>query len=223
MDKTVRDEAVQRHRRIAFLSDILRLKHKHAAYFSGPSMQFDNTVQKIGELENSIKSARNVSSSVYREKRRDAEKREARIRIQTLMQKATGRESAPYIDFRMGPVRAERYKEHRTISYRITVGWMWNHRVWDQLYEGCNTDYGHHLILRAERVRVNQRWIELFDVLVYHPSSDTVRNGYVARTKTPNRNTAFHQNASAAVTRAQAMMVKEMNLAGEQNAGSEDD
>ena len=223
MDPILREEAVQRHRRIAFLSDLLRITHKHTAYLSGPSMQYDSTARKIEELANSMKSARNVSRQVYEEKRRDTEKREARLRIQTLMKTLTGRESEPYIEFRMGKASAERYKNHRTISYRITVGWMWNHKVWGQLYAACNTDYGHHLILRAERVRVNQRWIELFEVLVYHPASDTVRNGYVARTKTPKQNTAFHPNASTAVAKAQSMMVKEMNLAGEQNAGSEED
>jgi hypothetical protein len=208
-DPVLRVEEALRHQRIALLSDLLALKHKHRRYVEQAGT-YDSVVKWLEQGMHHMQTARRSQKYVFTLKRRDRERIVIRNTMTEILKQLAKMEKDPNCNFQMGKPFMERTVHHRQSSFNITIGYMWMHKVHKQLYENCITNYGTHIILSAEKVRVNHKWIELFEVRTFHVGTHAMRSGYVARTKTPKRNAVFNTNAAVAVTQAENCMIGEM-------------
>lgn len=217
VDPLIREENVIRELRIRFLREVLALKRKHWTYFQRAG-QYDTTFQKIRELEHHLATAKAARKRIYRETIKGREKASITRRIISLIMKKMQFRTEPNLVLHMGKeVSAERISLRNRSSYNITVGFMWNRRIYEEFYERTNDHLGSYIILSAEKVRVNHKWIDLFEAKTFHPGTGEIRCGYVARTKTPQRHVVFDDNASKAARKAEDKMIKEMNISGAKN------
>lgn len=110
-----------------------------------------------------------------------------------------------------GKPSAHKYKTKYSSSYavEITVGWMWRWKVWRDIYND-GKDTLPVLILAADKVRVNNKLMNVYEVLAYDYSTDLTKGGYVAVTK-ESRKGFYHQTASVAINRAMGQIEDEMN------------
>lgn len=110
-----------------------------------------------------------------------------------------------------GKPSAHKYKTKYNNSYavEITVGWMWRWKVWRDIYND-GKDTLPVLILAADKVRVNNKLMNVYEVLAYDLPTDLTKTGYVAVTK-ESRKGFYHQTASVAINRAMGEIEAAMN------------
>lgn len=206
-DPTVRREDILREDRIKFLSEVLLLAHKHKDYIKRAG-KYDTTVDKIGDLKAAMVAARRIRREAYKETFKERETSLIRLGIGVAF--GTLFNSTPNLVIKVGGYPDVEVMKGKA-SFRITVGWMWARKVYALLYQGCTTRYGSRVILTAEKRRVNQKWIELYEVMAYDHDTKSVVNGFVTKTKTDRKNTAFSIDPVKAVNKAIELMQHEMN------------
>lgn len=185
MDKAEkRAEAVRRHQRIQAFRHVLRLKHTLKDYLA-EAPYGDNLKKIVEEANTALQSAKAARQGYQRDFRR-LEVSKASNMIGALL--GIGSVRGRSLRLTMGKqLRAEKNKG----KFHITVGWMWNHRVYDHLYRGCICQYGDWVILSAKRLRINQRYTEIYEVRAYNYGTDAMADGYVAVAVIDGNRTAF--------------------------------
>lgn len=206
-DPTVRRENILREDRIKFLSDVLLLAHKHKDYIKRAG-NFDSVTSNIENLKKYMEAARRIR----REPIKASFKQRETTLIRTGLEVAFGKlfNSTPNVIVRVGG-KPDVIVHKSKATFTVTVGWMWGQKVYAPLYQGCTTRYGKHVILSAEKRRVNQKWIELYEVTAYDHDTKSLVNGFVTKTKTDRKNTAFSTDPVKAVNKAIELMQHEMN------------
>ena len=213
-----REEEVLRHERIQFLSELLALRHKHRNYLKKAG-DYDPLIIALENMEKVMASAKAARRDSHTPSPRYIVAMRARGAIETLL--ALGRKQTAIIRVGRKP-EAKRHVKNRVSSYEINVGWMWIKKVWETLYFECSHSYGEWLILQAERVRVNSKYVELYEVLAFHKTSGDTVNGYVAKTKSPQKSCVFNPKAILAVKNAEHELERELDLLLKGTSNDED-
>jgi hypothetical protein len=203
-----REEEVFRHERISFLSDLLALKHKHRKYMTKAGY-YDPVATAIRSLEAAMKAAKDARKNEGQPTKRSALKGMTHNVVYELL--GLGKYQHAVIRVGHKPSGSRKVK-NRTAHYDISVGWMWLKKVYDVLYAGCAIQYGPWMILQAERVRVNSKHVELFEVTAFHKGNGDTAKGYVAKTKSPLKACIFNTKAITAVKSAEYELERELDL-----------
>jgi hypothetical protein len=94
----------------------------------------------------------------------------------------------------------------------IRVGYMWRYKVYRPLYEGTKKDFKSWIILSADRVRVNSKIMNLYEVKAFDYRSGQTVQGYVAQAKeTEKKHTAFGHTAKEAIKATERLMLKDID------------
>lgn len=204
-----REEKVFREKRIALLRDLLRVSRKHKEYFSMVGSR-DTTASTIETLKTQMRTARAVRQytvATFRSRERDAVTR----LLTEIFSKTVKSEGVPYVRVGFGKNKTASKTADIKNAFNVSVGYMWKRKVYEEIYENCSYEFTNHVILDAEKVRVNHKWIELFDVKAFNVNTKEMESGYVVRTKTPKRNTRFARKAHLAVKLGEDAMIAEMD------------
>jgi len=92
----------------------------------------------------------------------------------------------------------------------ITVGHMWERKVWREFYSNKNLDTD-WFVLAATEVRVNRKnQFRLFEARLFQPSTNINKDGYIIKSTIGEKTAAVANTASQAVELGYAMISEEL-------------
>lgn len=207
-----RGEAVTKYRKIRFLSEVLQIEHRNKAWINSLG-KYDPTGMALEsmrlEIEGCRRDLRWVPKLVFS---RDVLKDVTEKRVQSQFKTNSDRDRP--LSFTIGGTpKARKYKSKygHNWQYEVKVGWLWKSKVWDNFYTGAY-HFAEYFILSADKIRVNSKHIELYEVKAFHRTSGETVNGYVAKTKSPRKTCVFNQRAALAAKQAEVELQAELDL-----------
>lgn len=207
-----REDAVKLWKRIQYYRAIGRVQWEHRDYLSIDDPKFMPKGLRSGDLRETMKSNR---LELKERPSPNDHRRNHVIASRHLVKHVMGLNMGTKRDASVGiggRPQASRTKSLGAFYYTITVGHMWRYKVYEKLYRGT-TLVGEWLILSADKIRVNDKLIDLYEVDAYNYETDERTTAYVAQTKTEKRHTAFGKTVKQAVSRATALLNDELDNA----------
>lgn len=207
-----RKELVDEYRMIRFLSEVLTpVRHpKHKAVTKDFS-QYYSPGKELNDLLLKLKMLREKQRSVTPKSLRRITELQNKLKLQVLL--GAGPESRRLVYFKYGDgVGGTRTVEQNRAVFHIRIGRMWLRKVYKPIYEAMtNVNLGPWVILQAEPVRVNSKWIRLFEVLVFNRDNGHQKRAYVAKTKSDKMSVCLGDTAALAISKAERELEQELN------------
>lgn len=211
-----RNIEVERHKLIRLYSEMLAVAHKHV----GDMQITEDSGREWNEVRIEVRAMRRYMQDMRSKRRplatirhsfRQRVKRRTIDLIEAILETSSHRSrNKTQVHFGKDVVGYRRKKDSYSI-FEIHVGWMWKFKVWDQLY--MSADFGPWLILSADKVKVNHRFIDVYEVKAFHRDTGDTSDGYVAVTKTKTRKSFFGLYAAKAIKQADAEVQAQLNEA----------
>lgn len=206
-----KDEDIRLYKKGILIRKMLFPLHQSIAVSGGYA--YNDPVNMAGRhLTNELNNIKKKFSPLQKEDRRSLH--EAQINIARTI--AEGMKSAPVVYVSFGGKEVTGKKDYRQgrRTYNVTVGYMWNGKVFKELYDGLHErEYGDWFILKSEKVRVNIKNIKLYEVKAFHKGTGEKKDGYIAVTQGLEKNAGFlNWTPNAAVKAAQRHVAKQIKL-----------
>lgn len=88
-----------------------------------------------------------------------------------------------------------------TYSYRVTLGWMWRHKVYIPFYKDNRLDR-RYIVLTAEELSVNHRAIRLYEATAFSFKEGKTEQVYIGQASIGGQNADVRPTAKEAIERA---------------------
>lgn len=193
--------------RLQYLKDIAALQRKHREYMKICDGDIINQSLKQSSISLAIRNTRYEIASGQPLGMKEKARAQAVERIKSIFDPTMSRRISLKVS--MGKdvgVYADGITRH------VTVGYMWNVKVWGNIYKGTKKrDFGEWIILSADKVKVNSKLVDLYEAKAMHSTTTDFCSGYVAVSKTEKRYAAFGRNAQQAIKKCEAMLSKQID------------
>ena len=208
MSNTIREEQVTRYLRIRYLSDMLLTARKHKEFLRRSQIN-EPSRKAYDEMVRAMATARQIQKQRKKTKR----KRVAEINNSSLIHQVSRITRNRTLIVKTGSfVSGSRTSKDRHVTYEINVRYMWEYKVYNEIYAHNYAYLGPWLILQAEKVRVNSPHADLFEVSAFNMDTGITRKGYVARTKMTPHRCVIEWTAANAVGAAEAVVSDQLDL-----------
>jgi len=208
-----RESALTEWKKLQYLRDICRVQYQHKGF-----IQENERFLLVGHrYDDTVKLIQQTRAELSRTKGPKAWMQANKTMVSHLVLTAMG---IDYQSRRNGNVslggrpNVERKTRQGAYFYHVRVGHMWLNKVYNPLYQRTDlAKQGSWLILTADKVRVNDKLVSLYEVTAYNYETNETARAYVAQAKTEKRQTAFGKTAKLAVARVNDILSDELDKA----------
>lgn len=106
---------------------------------------------------------------------------------------------------------ARRDTDRGAARFIVTIGHMWNHKVFHELYHHTTHELGDWVILSADKVRTNSKLVTLYEVKAMNSGTGELTTGYVAKTIAEQPTIVFGRNVQKALKAAERAINEQLN------------
>lgn len=208
-------EEVTREKRIALLKSMLKAAYKdHRSFIvehtEKSGISYDTAVAAMLTVKKALKSARAARRDVYIRPFKERTISRIAALLTDVLKKISKNKYANVVCGTQIEAYKSKSSRHAVV---FSVGYRWEEHVFLPLYTNVSTDYGDRIILSADKMRINEKWVELYEVKTFSVSKNMVETMYVGRTKTTNRRCCMARTIKAAVEATKRMVDEEIDKA----------